>query len=1173
MKSHVWALAAFATASLWAQEFRGTFSGTVRDAQGSAMPKVKITATETQTGNKSETFSSTTGEYTIPFLAPGEYQIEAEAPGFKTYTRKGLTLSIGEHPEVDIKLEVGQSNQSVVVTAEVSMIESSNASLGQVISTEEVENMPTNGRTPLMLSRLAMGVIATNEPGPVRPFDNGAVSSFSISGGPSGQNELLLNGVPDAGFSKQLAYSPPQDAVQEVSVRSFESDAAYGHTGGGVANHITRGGTNAFHGSLYEFNQVSKLAANLFFSNKLAVPRPVTNYNQYGVTVGGPVIVPKLYNGKNRVFWFFAFERLKDSDPANSVVEGGSTITTVPTAAERKGDFSALLNVNASYTIYDPASGVLASNGRVARTAFPNNVIPTSRLNPIALNYLQYYPLPNTAGLSNGENNYGITIADSDKYDNELGRIDVNFSERSKLSYDFRHSDRLQNKNNYFSNAAFGDYLSRINWGTALDEVYTLSPTLILDVRANWTRFHESNAAPGDGVNPASLGFPGYLAQYSQFVGLPYMQFAGGCGANATAYQCIGMTGDNDTPYDVFQLFGSIVKIRGNHSLKTGADIREYRESTFAHGNSDGTFSFNSNWTNNPSASTSSSPFGQDFAAFLLGLPSSGSFDLNTHSTTKSDYYAFYLQDDWRARSNLTINMGLRWEHETPTVERYNRAVNGFDPKQANPIAAAAAAAFAKNPVAQLQQFTVPGGLTFAGSGSPNIYRSASSLWSPRIGFAWTPKALGGKTVLRSGFGIFVAPNGINGGQTLNQEGFSQTTQLTATNDNYLTPANTLSDPFPNGILQPSGSAKGAGTFLGQGVTIFNPNVKNAYSVRWNFGIQRQLPGQIVLEIAYVGNHSVHLPITRQTDSIPRQYLSASPVRDNNAVNFLNTTVANPLQGLVPNSSASNGATVALRQLLIPFPQYPVPGTPASNSNGVVMQYSNGGESIYNSLQVRVQKRFTHGLTFINNFLWSNATDRINYLTDSDPAPEKRIAADSRPLREVMSASYDLPFGHGRRYDLQGRAFSPVGFLNFVAGGWSANGNVTFQSGPPLSFGNLIYYGGPLQLNPHDPDGPVFDTTRFNTISNQQLADNIRTFDTQFGNLRRDPTKNLDLSMLKRFNFGERKYLQIRFESFNLTNRVTFAAPNLSATSTSFGLITSQANTPRRIQLGARLAW
>jgi hypothetical protein len=1161
-------IAVLAAGTAPAQEFRGTFSGVVTDAHGAAIPGVKVTAKATETGNKSETSTSSTGEYTIPFLAPGGYEITAEVSGFKVYKREGLTLSIGEHPVIDIKMEVGQTNQSVMVTGEVSLVESSNASVGQVISTQEVEDMPTNGRTPLMLSRMAMGVIGTNEPGPVRPFDNGTVSGFSISGAPSGGNELLLNGVPDAGFSKQLAYSPPQDAVQEVSIHAFESDAAYGHTGGGVANHITKGGTNSFHGSVYEFNQISKLDANLFFSNALRVARPVTNYNQYGITAGGPVFVPKVYNGKNRVFWFFAYENLHDSDPANSVVEGGSTITTVPTAAERQGDFSALLKLGSSYALYDPASGVV-SGTHVARTAFPNNIIPTSRLNPIALNYLQYYPMPNTPGSANGENNFGITVADSDRYDNELGRIDVNLSDKSKLSYDFRHSYRIQDKNHYFSNPAFGDYLSRANWGTSVDEVYTLSPSTILDVRANWTRFHEANASPADGVSATSLGFPAYLQNSSQFAGMPYLQFAGGCGANAAGFQCIGMTGDNSTPYDVFQVFGSLVKIRGNHSFKTGLDIRDYRESTFAHGYSDGSFTFNSNWVNGPLNNASSPPFGGDMAAFLLGLPSSGSFDNNTHSTATSNYYSVFIQDDWRARTDLTVNLGLRWEHETPTVERFNRGVNGFDPTAVNSISAAAATAYAKNPQPLLpaSQFSATGGLTFPSAAQPDLYRSASSIFSPRVGVAWTPKFLGHDTVLRGGFGIFVAPNGINGGQTLNQEGFSQTTQFTATNNNYLTPATTISNPFPSGILAPAGAAGGASTFLGQAITFFNPNVSDAYSIRWNLGVQRQLPGQIVLEVAYIGNHAVRLPINKQLDYIPRQYLSTSAVRDNATIGLLTGTVPNPFQGLLPNSSSSNGATVAFDQLLTRFPQYPVPSPPSSTSNGIVEQYTNAGGSYYNSLNVRVQKRFSHGLTLIENFTYSNLIERTTYLNDSDPAPEKRVGADSRPLREVLAVSYTFPIGRGKALDPHSR------FLNAIVGDWSGNGTLTFQSGPPLSFGNLLYLGGPLNFNAHDPNGTTFDTKQFVTASSLQLSDNIRTFDSQFNNLRRDATKNLDLSLLKRFTLGEKKYLQLRFESFNVTNRVTFAAPNLTATSTNFGQITAQANTPRRIQLGARIVW
>jgi hypothetical protein len=433
---------------------------------------------------------------------------------------------------------------------------------------------------------------------------------------------------------------------------------------------------------------------------------------------------------------------------------------------------------------------------------------------------------------------------------------------------------------------------------------------------------------------------------------------------------------------------------------------------------------------------------------------------------------------------------------------------------------------------------------------------------------------LGARTVIRAGIGVFVSPiepvvnnSGATSSTGLNQEGFSQTTQFTATNNNYLSPAATLSNPFPNGILAPAGSANGAGTFLGQQLTLFNPEVRNPYSIRWDFSVQRELPGQMVLEAAYVGSHSVHLPVTTQLDYIPRQYLATTPIRNTTVANLLTGTVANPFQGLLPNSTSENGATVALDQLLLRFPQYPVPSPPASTTNGIVMQGNGAGESYFESLNVRLQKRLNHGLTLTQNFAWSSMIERIAYLNDSDPAPEKRVSGDSRPLRETLAATYEFPVGHGRRFDLGSR----IG--NGALGGWALNGILSLQSGPPLSWGNVIYYGGPVDFNSHQPNGDTFDVSRFDTVSSQQLEYNIRTFDTYFNNLRRDMTKNLDLSMMKRFSLGERKYLQVRFEAFNSTNRVTFGAPQLSPTNAAFGLISTQANTPRRVETGMRLVW
>jgi hypothetical protein len=1161
------------------QEFRGTFSGVVRDAQGAGIPRAKIIAIETQTGTKTETVAEDSGAYTIPFLMPGKYEISVEAQGFQKYVRSGLTLGAGDHPVVDIRLDVRTVQQAVTVTAESPLIQAANATVGQIITSKEVENLPVNGRTPLMLADLALGAMPAAEPGTqVRPFDNGTTFSFTLGGVARGNTEMLYNGAPNAGFSNVMAYSPPQDAVQEVQVSIFDVDASFGHSEGGTINQVTKSGTNELHGALYEFNQVSALAANQFFYNALGVPRPAYRYNQYGATASGPVWLPKIFNGRNRVFWLFAWEGLKDSDPANSPRETPTPVNfaTVPTDAERQGDFSALLKANkpgTDYTIYDPGTGVVSGN-QVARKAFPNNIIPASRLNPVALKLLQYFPEPNLPGQINGFQNYLVNAIDSDNYDNELARVDVNITSNNKLSADFHHNYRAQDKNNYFTNLSQGNYLWRRNFGSSLDDIYTISPTLFLDVRGSWTHYEETLAGRSVGkVNPTDLGFPSYIAANSEGYQIPYIVFTSATvsAGSQPSFQSLGLSGGSsyDNLWDSFQLFSDVVKVHGNHTIKVGTDIRDYRWSAFTLGNSSGTYTFTSAWTNGPLSNAAAAPLGQDFAAFLLGLPSSGSIALDASSATYAHYYSGFIQDDWRATSTFTLNLGLRLEHETPAYERYNRAVNGFDPTAQNGIAAAAAAAYAAHPVPQIppSQFNPLGGLTFPGPGNRALYQTESYPVSPRLGFAWAPARFGGSTVIRGGVASFAVPIGIAGSAeqpsiatlTLNQEGFSQTTQFVATGNNYLSPSATLSDPFPNGVLHPSGASAGAATFLGQSISFFEPQVRNPYYIRWNFGVQRQLPGSMVLEVAYIGSHALHLPINTQLNYIPRQYLSTSIFRDQNTINLLNGSVANPFYKLLPGTSL-NGSTVALQQLLVAYPQFPV--------SGVTLQGNGAGSSYYESLNVRLQKRFTNGLTLINNFIYSSLIERLAYLNDSDPAPEKRVSSLSQPLREVLGATYELPVGRGKALDLQSR------LANALIGGWNLNGILTLQSGPVIGpWGNVIYLGGPLHFNPNQPNGAAFDTTQFVTASSLQPADNIRYFDTQFGNLRRAASKNLDFSVSKNFVFTERTYLQFRIETFNTTNHVTFGAPNISPTSTSFGQITSQANSPRAVQLGARLVW
>lgn len=1139
-----------------AQEFRGTITGRVTDSQSGAVPGAKIVATLVATGARSATETGSDGLYTIPFLTPGVYKVEVEAAGFKHYIRDKVDVNAGDRLGVDIELSLGQITETVSVTAEAPLLDTTSASAGQTIDSTQVENMPMNGRTPLVLAQLAFGVVPNSDPKFNRPFDNAGPSGFSMGGAPAQTNELLVDGSPDTTWDLRVAYNPPVDAVQEVRVHAFEADAAYGHTGGGTANVIMKGGTNALHGSLYEFNQVSALAATNFFTNKAGQLKPAGRYNQWGGTAGGPIWIPKIFDGRNRVFWFFGLEQINDSFPEPQTV-------MVPTAAERGGDLSALLKVGASYQIYDPYSGVL-QGGRIARTPLANNIIPASRLSPIAAKYLAFYPLPNQPGGADGTNNFLAPAARRDTYNSEIGRLDFNLGSKNKMFWNFRHNDRIEDRNNLFQNIATGRNLLRINWGSTLDDVHTFNATTVANVRLNFTRFREATVSFGDGFNATQLGFPAYITAASPQLVLPHIQFnSTSAGAD---YNQITTDTDSNHPFNIYQIFADLVKVVGNHSLKFGVDAREHQDSNQGFGQSQGSYTFGTNRTRGPLDNSTAAPVGQDFAAFLLGLPTSGSFDLNALRTNTSRYMALFIQDDWRVRPNLTINAGIRFERDFPNYERFGRTLNGFDPTSPNPIADKAIAAYAAKPdVLPANQFKVLGGPLFPSSGRTSVYDPQSRFFSPRFGFAWSVNS---KTVVRGGSGIFMVPV-VNA--NFYQDGFSQSTQLVASQDSFLTPYATLANPFPDGFQKPTGSTLGLATNLGKSFNYFNPTIRNPYSIRWEFSVQRELAKDLVLELAYIGNHAVHLfgqgqnggsssAQGKQLDFIPASYLSTSPTRDQGTIDYLSALVPNPFAGLIPGSASLNGSTVSRQTLLLPYPQF----------TGITLQAPNAFSSYFHSMDVRVEKRYSHGLTVLANFTYSKLMARDVYKNDQDLAPEKRVAADDRPLRFILSGSYTLPFGKGQQFDLHS------GILNRVAGGWVLNSIYTNQVGAPLTFSNnLIYFGGPLNNQPHpgNLDQPIFDTARFETRSSAQLASNIHTFGTRYGSLRQDGAANVDLSMIKNTPLTERVNLQFRFEAFNSFNRPSFDPPNLTPTSTTFGKITTQPNLPRSIQMALRLSF
>jgi len=1173
-------LALFFSAALFAQEFRGSISGVVTDATSAAIPGAKLTVTETHTGTRIPTVSDSTGRYVAPFLLPGDYDIAVQAQGFRAFLRKGVHVGADDHPVIDVRLEVGDVATSVEVTADAPLLNTDNASLGQSITTKEVEELPINGRTPMVAAALSLGVIGYAQPTLIHPFDAGAAAGWSVGGTYTQMSELLLNGSPNATWDGRLAYSPPQDAVQEVRVKASDTDAAFGHTAGGTLNQVTKGGTNAFHGSAWEFNQPNTLTANDFFLNQAGKPRPVTHLNQYGLTAGGPIFVPKVVDTRNKLFWFFAFEGMKDAQP-------NPYTTTVPTAAERTGDFSQIQSADGTL-LYDPYSAKV-SGSTITRTAFPGNKIPqvAPYVNPVAQSLLKYFPSPNVpAAKADGLNNFTVAPNTPDNFSNELGRIDYNMSDRSRVFFDIRHTSYDQTKNNYFDNVSTGSTLFRTNWGSSLDEVYSFGPTKILDVRVNFTRLNEFHDLPGTGFDPGSLGFPSYVAANSQYLQFPVIAFA------TSSFQKLGNTGTgaDRLPSQSFQAFPTFIVIKGDHSLKFGGDIRQYRLNTFTANNSTGTFSVSSNnWVKASNSASSTVAFGQDLAEFLMGLPTSGSYDINTYASWYSYYAAGFVQDDWRVKRNLTINLGVRFDHDGVYNEVYGRTVNGFDTASSNPLAASAQAAYAKNPIAQLpaSAFSVLGGLTFPGAGQTAVYKNNSHLVSPRAGFAWTPDILHGRTVVRGGFGMFVSPvvissMDVNGkystSPNTNQEGFSQTTTMTVTNDNYATPATTLSNPFPSGFLPATGSKLGLLTFAGQGVTFMNPVAKNPYSLRWNIGIQQSITNDLMLEMVYIGNHSVHLPIDfTQLNGIPRQFLSTLGTRDTNQ-SYMAGSTPNPFYGL--SSSVGTATNTTPAQILARYPEFPVGdnATGWQGSGGVLEQNLNVGASFFDSLNLRLQKRFSHGISATFNYIHSRLIEETTWLNDSDPAPEKRISAIDHPNRFVTYISYDLPIGKGRMLDLHAR------LANSLIGGWALNSVYTYQTGAPINWnngsttspGDYVYFGSPLVLNNRmaDPGSTSFNVGAFDTKSGDALQYHIRTFPTMISALRQDGINQWDPSLLKRFQFTEKSYFQLRLEFFNALNHPVFPAPNTTATNALFGTISgAQANRARSIQLGGRLVW
>lgn len=1194
-------------AGAFAQEFRATISGQVVDPTGAVVPGASVVVRETHTGAINRTTSDSVGQYVLPFLPPGDYSITVTKTGFEILVRNGIVLQAREHPILNLTLTVGSESQTVTVTAETPLLNQADGSIGDVISTKSVADLPLNGYAPPMLAALSVGVNSTLAPQNITAYDPGSVNAWSIGGTKEGEGEILLDGAEDNQMSGAqnggATFIPTEDSVQEVSVRTFDTDASIGHTIGGAVNMVTKSGTNGLHGTVYEFSQLADLFANLYYNDRTVpvTPLPAAHNNQYGLSVGGPVWIPKVFNGKNKLFFFFAWEGIRFLTPE-------TILTTVPTDAEREGDFSALLAGGSSYQLYEPNTGTL-SGGSFTRKPVPNNCL-TNRssycsgvananitIDPVAAAYLKFYPEPNyTSGVSpvTNQNNYLSHDPASVNYSTEFGRLDYNVSARNHVFFEVRHNQSQNEGNNYFANNTTDTDLFRGSWGATLDEVFTMNSTTVFDIRPNWGFFNERHTSPANMYSPTSVGFPSGITSASDLVTLPNIAF------NSKSYQNLGdIEAQSIDPSNVYQIFADMTKSLRRHTLKIGFDGRTYRQELQTFSASSGSFAFGNSFVTSGTGG-SSQPFGGDLASLEYGLPTSGSFGINALGDYRSYYIASFVQDDWRVNEHLTLNLGLRFDIDTPYGEKFGRTESGFSPSAVNSASAAAAGAFVpttvttNNTTVAVSSINTLGGLTFPSQdwGAPYQIENKTGFWSPRIGFSYNPARFS-KTVVRGGFGIFVEPQNLQ--EASYASGFSATTSYAATSNNYFTNASTLDNPFPNGVVQPAGASQGASTFLGSpsSISFFAPVEHDQYVERWSLGVQQALTGTTLLEVIYEGDHGVHLPVSSQNiNATPLQYLTRNPYRDQNLATAMDTSVHNPFVGLLASGNSSyNGATTPLSNLIVPYPAF---GGAAINEE----QLTNG-QSFFNSGMIHIEQRAKHGLTLTANYAYSKTIEQDTYLNPQDTQLFRGVSPTVDFKHHfTVGGVYELPFGRGKLFSLGGSKLADV-----IAGGWTLNGIYQFQTGLPIDFSTDIplqpgmtvkdIKSSPRQTSPTTPAltnaSKVFVTGSGSSCTssaaqpcdgtsffNGQYFDHYRTLPTTIGSVRADGFNNLDASVLKNIKFTETAYLQLRFETFNTLNHPIFAAPQVSSpTSSSFGFITgvfSNSN-PREVQIGGRMVF
>ena len=1147
-----------------AQTATGTIQGTVTDPSGGVVPDCSVTVRELQTNSIREAKTGENGFFEIPLLPAGSYELTIRKTGFSVYVRTPLQLDVNQHLDIPVPLTVGSETQVVNVTTQVPVLDTGTSSIGQVIENKQIVDMPLSNRNILQLDTFVPGLHDFGATSAPATQGSVAFGRFEANGGPTNSNEFMLDGATDVVSNlNSTNVIPTIDALQESKIITSNIPAEFGRTGAIVFNATYKSGTNKLHGTVYEFNRNAYLNANSWVNDANNSPKIFSNINTFGYSVGGPVWIPKIFNGKNRLFFFTNYEGYRDVTPVSELI-------TVPTVPERSGDFSNLRNANGQLiTIYDPLTTTQTGPNTYTRQQFSYNgalnVIDPSRLDPVGLKLMSYYPMPNATptNLNSNTSNFLTHSSAYNVQDQFAIKVDYNINENNKFFARYAWGNQGGGAANLFGSTpsctecavhanpagAFsprggGAALYVIPKNTVVGYTHVISPTTLLDFRAVINRQLITRTPQSAGFDLTTIGMPSSLntaEYYKQFPSMTVSNFQG-LGTNANGDLLV--RGDN-----ALAINGSLTLIRGKHSVKTGADYRifRYNESGGVSNLTPG-FSFGQSWTQqNPFVTNALQ--GSGMAELLLGVPDSGTQTTPAATALQWFYGAVYVQDDWQVNAKLTLNVGIRYDIETPYTDRYNRATY-FDPTVTNAATAVYASAI--------------GGLQFVGKDISSRWRFPVDYnnFGPRVGVSYQ---MDKTTVLRGAYGILYQPiltYGF-GASNYGTQGYSQTTSMIVSANGGLTPTNYLDNPFPAGFTAPTGNTLGASTYLGQSVTTqLRYGLHTPYMQQFSGGFEQQF-GSTLVGVSYVGSHGVHEYLTYSLNQLaPSNYALDSS---------LATLVANPFQGVITTGTEST-PTIARGQLLRPFPEF----------TDVLDNYASLGGMTYSSLQAKVERHYANGFYVLGAYTWGknrgNVGERyanaMSYQNGYDLGAEESLSPLDIAHNLTAMATYSLPIGRGK---MIGSGMNRI--VDTVIGGWELNGMIALADGSPLLIGNStngLGYGAQTQRPtrnyseslklPGHTAAKFFNTSAFSATP-QYTFGNSKPYD---GDLRGIGTNNVNLALDKRAELFDGISLQFRAEFYNALNHPMWNSPGTTFGSTSFGVTANKVNN-RTGQLALKL--